>query len=287
VPYARGQGARIHFQEVGHGPPILFLHEFAGDTRSWDDQVGYFARGWRCVTVVARGYPPTDAPRGDEFYSQDLANADAIAVLDAAGIGTAHVVGLSMGGYTALMLAAKFPERLLSCTAAACGGGSLPASREQFVAQCHGQAHAFDRAGRIDGQAIGRGPTRVRLADKDPTGWRRFVDQLSEHPAHAAASIQRAVLAGRASLYDLEPELRAVTVPVLLIVGDEDEHTLDVNLWLKRLMPTARLAVVPGTGHIVNLEEPASFNVLVERFLVEVERGAWRPRDARVLPPSG
>ncbi|MBI3707860.1 MAG: alpha/beta hydrolase, partial [Proteobacteria bacterium] len=133
----------------------------------------------------------------------------------------------------------------------------------------------------VDAKAIGLGPARVQFANKDPVGWQRFVDQLAEHPAHAAAIIYRKVVGGRASLYELERELKAVALPVLLVVGDEDEPVLDVNLWLKRLMPAARLAMLPGTGHLVNLEDPAAFNDLVARFIAEVERGAWRPRDPR------
>jgi pimeloyl-ACP methyl ester carboxylesterase len=92
------------------------------------------------------------------------------------------------------------------------------------------------------------------------------------------------VQAGRASLYDLEGELAAIKVPVLLLVGDEDEPCLDVNLWMKRLMPTARLGLLPGSGHAINLEEPELFNLLVERFVTDVERGSWRPRDPRATP---
>ena len=88
---------------------------------------------------------------------------------------------------------------------------------------------------------------------------------------------------GRPSLYDLEAELKGIQAPVLLLVGDEDEPCLDVNLWMKRLMPSARLALLPGAGHAINLEEPALFNQLTEQFIVEVERGTWRPRDARAL----
>jgi pimeloyl-ACP methyl ester carboxylesterase len=92
------------------------------------------------------------------------------------------------------------------------------------------------------------------------------------------------VQAGRASLYDLETELKGIKAPVLLLVGDEDEPCLDVNLWMKRLMPTARLGLLPGAGHAINLEDPALFNQLTESFISEVERGSWRPRDPRAKP---
>jgi pimeloyl-ACP methyl ester carboxylesterase len=110
------------------------------------------------------------------------------------------------------------------------------------------------------------------------------VRNLAEHSPHTAAKTLRRVQAGRPSLYDLEVELKRIAAPVLLMVGDEDEPCLDVNLWMKRLMPNARLAFLPGSGHAINLEEPALFNQLIEQFLADVERGSWRPRDARATP---
>jgi pimeloyl-ACP methyl ester carboxylesterase len=284
MPYAESQGARIYYEETGGGTPILFIHEFGGDCRSWQDQMRHFGRGWRCIAWDARGYPRSDAPADEKLYGQDFFNRDAIAVLDAAGVGKAHIVGLSMGGYTALMLAAEHPERVLSCVAAGAGSGALKATRAQFMEESRARADAFEREGRIDADVYGLSSTRVQLQNKDPAGWRTFVEHLAEHPAHAAAKTLRTVQAGRASLYDLEAELKGIAAPVLLLVGDEDEPCLDVNLWMKRLMPSARLGLLPGSGHAINLEEPELFNQLAEQFIAEVERGSWRPRDSRATP---
>ena len=284
MPHAPSDGARLYYEETGRGTPILFIHEFGGDHRSWEDQMRHFGRGWRGITWGARGYPPSDCPTDEKLYGQDFFNRDAIAVLDAARVEKAHIVGLSMGGYTALMLAAKHPSRVISCTAAGAGSGALKTGREQFIAECRKNAAEFERTGRIDAEAMSLGPTRVQLQNKDPIGWRRSVAHVAEHPADAAARTLRTVQSGRASLYDLEAELRGIKAPVLLLVGDEDEPCLDVNLWMKRLMPSARLGLLPGSGHAINLEEPALFNQLVEQFIVEVDRGAWRPRDERAKP---
>jgi len=284
MPYAEAQGARIYYEETGSGTPMLFIHEFAGDYRSWHDQVRRFGRGRRCIAWSARGYPMSDAPDDAKLYGQDFFNRDAIAVLDAAGAAKAHVVGLSMGGYTALMLAARHPERVISCVAAGAGSGALKATRAEFIAEALTRAAQFEHAGRIDAASYGLSPTRVQLQSKDPAGWRAFVEHLAEHPAHAAAKTLRTVQAGRASLYDLEDELAGIAAPVLLLVGDEDEPCLDVNLWMKRLMPTARLGLLPGSGHAINLEEPELFDLLIERFIAEVERGSWHPRDPRAKP---
>jgi pimeloyl-ACP methyl ester carboxylesterase len=284
MPLAPSQGARIYYEETGEGTPILFIHEFAGDHRSWNDQMRHFGRSRRCITWSARGYPGSDAPDDENLYGQEHFNRDAIAVLDAAGAKQAHIVGLSMGGYTALMLAAKYPDRVLSCTAAGAGSGSLKTRRSQFIEECVTRAGEFERAGKIDAEVMSLASTRVQLLVKDPIGWKTSVTHLGEHPAHAAAKTLRKVQAGRASLYDLEAELKGIRAPTLLLVGDEDEPCLDVNLWLKRLLPSARLAVLPGSGHAINLEEPALFNQLVEQFLSDVERGSWRPRDPRAVP---
>ena len=281
MPYAQSQGVRLYYEETGSGTPILFIHEYGGDHRSWEDQVRYFGRGWRCIVWSARGYPPSDCPEDENLYGQDLFERDAVAVLDAAGVTKAHVVGLSMGGYTALMLAARHQGRLISCVAAGAGSGGLRANRPQFVAESLARAAEFERLGRVDAETYGLGPARVQLQNKDPIGWRTFMAHLAERPAHAAARTLRRVQAGRAALDDLEGELKGIAVPVLLLVGDEDEPCLDVNLWLKRLLPNARLGILPASGHCINLEEPALFNGLVEAFLADVERGSWRPRDPR------
>src|SRR5262245_33075907 len=281
MPYAQSQGARLYYEETGTGTPILFIHEYGGDHRSWEDQVRYFGRGWRCIVWSARGYPPSDCPDDENLYGQDRFERDAIAVLDAAGVKKAHVVGLSMGGHTALMLAATHPDRLISCVAAGAGSGATKATNTEFVEESLARAASFERLGRFDADTYGLGPARVQLQNKDPVGWRTFMAHLAERPAHAAAKTLRRVQAARTPLDALEGELKAIALPVLLLVGDEDEPCLDVNLWMKRLMPVARLAILPASGHAINLEEPALFNQLVERFLADVERGSWRPRDPR------
>lgn len=277
-------GTRLFYTEHGTGVPIVFIHEYCGDWRSWDDQVRQLSRGWRCIAYSARGYPGSDAPEDEARYGQQIATRDVVAVMDAAGIDKAHVVGLSMGGYTALMTAIEFPDRVRACVAAGAGSGSLKSSRDGFLAEARHAAAQMQRTGQIDARAMALGPTRVQFERKDPMGRQRFVDHLSQHPAHAAANTLLKVQCLRASLYDLEAELAAVAAPTLLLVGDEDEPCLDVNVWMKRLMPSARLALLPGSGHAINLEEPARFNGIVESFLSEVDRGAWRPRDPRAVP---
>ena len=281
MPHVQATGARIYDEVAGEGPPILFLHEFGGDWRSWHEQVRHLARNWRCITISNRGYPRSDTPDDEQQYGQDIAIEDALSVLDELGVARTHVVGLSMGGYTTLRIALAHPGRVIAAVAAGAGSGSAVAGTADFVREAHASAAAMEAVGRIDANAMGHNPTRIQLKVKDPLGWRTFVDNLAEHPAQGSARTLRQVQARRPSLYDFKTQMAASRVPLLLIVGDEDEPCLDVNLWMKRQLPYSELAVLPASGHAVNLEEPAAFNALVERFLSAVDRGTWRPRDPR------
>src|SRR2546428_12915589 len=103
MPYAAAKdGTRLFYEEAGSGHPLIFIHEFAGDHRSWEPQLRFFARYFRCIAYAARGFPPSDIPDDAERYSPAIARDDVLAVLDSLKIDRAHVVGISMGGFAAL-----------------------------------------------------------------------------------------------------------------------------------------------------------------------------------------
>jgi pimeloyl-ACP methyl ester carboxylesterase len=275
-------GVTLHAEETGQGEPLLFVHEFAGDHRSWEPQVRFFSRVYRCVTYAARGYPPSDVPTDPGAYSQERAVADAVAVLDGLGIDQAHVVGLSMGGFTALHLALTYPGRVLSAVVAGAGYGAEPERADAFRSESMLTAAAFanEGAARV-AERYALGPARVQFQNKNPRGWAEFAEALAGHSYLSSALTMRGVQAARPSLYTLTGELAQLAVPVLVLVGDEDEGCLEPALMLKRTIPTAGLAVLPRTGHTANLEEPDVFNRVVDTFLASVARGGWHSRDPR------
>jgi pimeloyl-ACP methyl ester carboxylesterase len=280
-------GVTLHAEETGAGEPLVFIHEFAGDHRSWEPQVRHFSAGYRCVTYAARGYPPSDVPTALEAYSQARAVTDAIAVLDGLGIDRAHLVGLSMGGFTALHLVLGHPDRVSSAVVAGAGYGAQPERADAFRAESMITAAAFAAEGAAKvAERYSVGPARVQFQNKNPRGWAEFAAALAGHSSLGSALTMRGVQAARPSLYALTDELAKVRTPVLVVTGDEDEGCLEPALMLKRTIPTAGLAVLPRTGHTTNLEEPDVFNQAVDKFLTTVTRGAWRERDPRSVSTS-
>jgi len=102
MPEAQINGVKLYYEVTGHGFPIVFSHEFAGDHRSWDAQVSFFSRRYQVVTYNARGYPLSEVPGDPEAYSQEMCVEDFRGLLRHLGVQQAHIVGLSMGGNVAL-----------------------------------------------------------------------------------------------------------------------------------------------------------------------------------------
>jgi pimeloyl-ACP methyl ester carboxylesterase len=288
LPVARtDDGVRLHYEEAGSGTPLVFVHEFGGDHRSWEPQLRHFARRYRCVVFAARGFPPSDVPDDPSRYSQARAADDVATVIEALGAGPAHVVGNSMGGFATLHLGLRRPDLARSLVVAGCGYGAHPDRAAGFRAESEKIAAAFEDEGSASVAAwYGLGPARVQYQAKDPRGHAEHVGVQAEHDALGAALTMRNVQAARPSLYDLRDDLAALDLPVLLVAGDEDEGVLETDLMLKRTIPRAGLALLPRSGHLTNLEEPALFNGLVEDFLARVDAGRWGPRDPRSLSTS-
>ncbi len=275
---------KLFYEEAGEGLPIIFVHEFAGDYRSYEPQMRYFSRRYRCIAYNARGYPPSEVPEDVAMYSQERARDDVRAVLDGLSIDKAHVVGISMGGFATLHFGMRYPERARSLVVGGCGYGAEPGRRPQFQQEAEHAAQMFDRLGMAEGaKRYALGATRVQLQNKDPCGWREFVEQMAEHSARGSANTLRGVQKQRPSLYDLVGEMKKITVPALVMAGDEDDPCIEASVLMKRAIATAGLAILPKTGHALNLEEPALFNSLVADFFHQVESGRWAPRDPRSI----
>jgi pimeloyl-ACP methyl ester carboxylesterase len=292
MPKARINGVELYYEDSGSGVPVVFVHEFAGDTRSWEAQVRHLARRYHCIAYNARGYPPSEVPERVEAYSQDIAVDDLRGVMDHLGLKQAHVVGFSMGGFAALIFGLRHPERCRSLVIAGCGYGS-EADRSKWERDVELVAERFEREGmQVAADFYARGPTRVQFMDSDPRGWQEFYEQLKASSTLGHALTMRGVQRKRPSVRDLEPQLRKLTVPTLVVTGDEDEPCLEPGLLMKRAIPSAALVVMPRCGHTVNLEHPDAFNAHLDAFFAQVDAGRWSLRNpaslsaSAILPPG-
>lgn len=287
MPHVRANGINLYYEERGEGTPVIFVHEFAGDSVSWHLQMRHFARRYRCIAYNARGYPPSDVPDDLAAYSQDHAVGDLLGLMDSLGIERAHIVGLSMGGYATLHFGIRHPERALSLVVAGAGYGSGDEDREAYVRDIEATADRFKRDGMgVMSEVYTRGPTRVQFIDKDSLGWEEFRGQFAAQSALGHALTLQGVQLTRPTIFELEAGMASLTVPTLIVIGDEDEPCLEPGLFMKQRIRSSGLVVLPRTGHTLNLEEPAAFNRAVDEFLATVEQGRWTLRNPASLGTS-
>jgi len=288
MPHATANdGVRLYYEETGSGIPVIFVHEYAGDHRSWEPQMRHFGQRYRAITYAARGYPPSDVPEDVAQYSQVRAADDIGAVLDHLRIDKAHVVGLSMGGFATLHFGFRHAAQARSLVVAGCGYGAEPDQRDRFRAEAEAIADFIATQGiTVFAEKYAYGPTRVQFENKDPRGFAEFKAQLAEHSAVGARNTQLGVQRERPSLYELTEQMRGLTVPTLVLTGDEDWPCLAPGILMKHYIPTAALAVMPNCGHAINIEDPDEFNRLVDGFLAQVDAGRWPTRDPRAVTAS-
>ena len=183
-------GTRLYYEEAGDGTPVVFVHEYAGDYRTWEMQMRYFSRAHRCVTYSQRGYPPSDVPDDGAKYSQDIARDDVIAVMDALKIDKAHIVGHSMGALTALACRHSLSQALYFRHR-----GRLRLRFERRSKKSRGDAgvsarvrqDVCERRNGVESARYADGPKRQAHKNKDPRGYAEFARMLGEHSANGHA----------------------------------------------------------------------------------------------------
>ena len=287
MPYADSNGVKLYYEEAGRGTPIIFVHEFADDLFSWEPQMRFFSRRYRCIAYNARGYPPSDVPKSASKYSQQIACDDVLNVLRHLKIRKAHVIGCSMGGFATLHFGLNYPRNALSLTSVGVGFGSDPDKKAQFARDNAVMVKRFLELGTKEAiKPYQVGPSRVQYQNKDPRGFADFCAEFAEHSALGSANTLTGVQGKRPTIYSLERKLRNLKVPLHMVTGDEDDNCLEPGIFIKRVCPSAMLTVVANTGHAVNLEEPDLFNRITTEFLAQVDSGRWRPRDPRSLGKS-
>ena len=257
-------GARIGYDDTGEGTPVVFLHAFPLNRTMWAPQTSALAADWRCIPIDVRGFGESAAvgPFTIDRYADDVAG-----LLDELGVRRAVVVGLSMGGYIAFALWRRHANRVRALVLADTrAGADSPEARERrqemmTLAEHDGPGAVADR------QLVG-------LLGKSTR--ERRPDIVSAVRAIAASATVVGLIGGLEAMLgrpDSTPTLASLTVPTLIVVGDEDVITPAKEARaMHAAIPGSRIELLSSAGHLSSVECPAAFNAVLGEFLDSVER---------------
>lgn len=257
---AEVNGARLFYEVAGEGPAVVLIHAGIADSRMWDEQFEAFAQHFRVIRYDARGYGRSDMPAGPFAHRDDLRG-----LLRILGVERAALVGLSMGGSTAIDFTLDHPETVWALVPVAAGLGGYQYSESMLRADAEEEA-AFERG---DMDAV----YEINL--------RTWVDGPARPPDDVAPAIRekvRQMQRDASTSTEGEPRrldppalgrLAEITAPTFVISGDADMPDMPA---IADLLTTgiagAQQAIIPGVAHMVNMERPAEFNRLVLDFLL-------------------
>ena len=264
-------GISLYYEDTGSGEPILFVHEFGGDYRSWAHQVPVFSRSYRCITFSARGFFPSSVPDDRSRYGQAWATADVLAVVSGLGLDSVHLVGTSMGSFTNLDFALNYPDYVRSLTLV--GNSSGPRDEEEQEGYRRNWVGEEIRL-RVKRSAEGavavleKDPAYQSFQENEPAAWATYAENLRGQSVAGAIHILSTLHWNRRSVFDDESRLRALDKPVLLVTGDDDYYLVgETNAFLNRVLPNSTWHSFKGTGHLVNIEKTSEFNELLATFV--------------------
>ena len=258
----RAMEPRLHVDVDGAGPTVLLAHGFGGSARNFGPQMRALKDRFRVVRHDARGHARSEAPVEPEAYSPATFVDDMRRVLDEVGAPVAVVGGLSMGAGIALRFALAHPARVRAL--ALCAFPAGVDDPDGFAAKALRFAETIEREGlEKAGEAYVWGP-QTRL---DPNAVTFVRQGFLEHPPHGLALTLRGVIAVQPSVAAMRSDLQGIRCPVLIVVGSEDTPSRRACDALAAAMSQARLVVVPGAGHVVNLQKPEEVSAAMHEFL--------------------
>jgi 3-oxoadipate enol-lactonase len=243
---------------------VVLCHGLGGSARNWRPQLRALRPRWRAIAYDARGHARSQAPASPGAYSIERLVADLARVLDAHAGGPAAAVGLSLGAAVALHFALAHPERVRGLVLA-----SFPAPRAAggFAAVALEFAAAIERDGL---EAAGARYVWGETSGLDAQGAASVRAGFMEHAPHGIAGLLREAVAAQPEVEALAPRLVALDLPALVVAGAADRGSLGAARALAAALPRARLEVIEGAGHVVNLARPDAFNRLLLGFLDEI-----------------
>jgi 3-oxoadipate enol-lactonase len=263
VPHAEVNGQRLYYEDHGEGDPLVIVMGLGGDLLAWARQIPEFAQRYRVIAVENRDVGRSSYADGP-YEIADMAD-DTLAVVDELGVGDFHLLGVSMGGAISQQIALRAPERVRTLTLCVTWGGSGRYGQEhsrllgeQYRRMSHEEQVEY---------LMLQGMTEKFYENADSVAWLKRMILSNPNPQHSEGFVRQLEACGR---HDVRDRLGELSMPVHVIGA---EHDVMVPPWksaeLAKLIPGAKLTMIDGAAHLVNIEGAESFNASVLAFLAE------------------
>lgn len=260
MPYFHSGNVKLFYQDDGQGEPLLFLHGFTFDHRMWQGQLDFFSQYYRVLVLDSRGHGQSDAP--ETGYSRGHRVEDTKHLLDELKIDKVHLIGLSMGGTTAIGFALKYPERLKSMVLVSTGAaGHSPGKKIQIL----------DEIAKTKGIEAAKEKwlewILVWFNKRDPEIGRLIKKMVNEH----SGAIWVDPMRGKYQrTIDVE-NVHKISTPTLIVAGQLDRLFVELSEKLHQEIKNSQLILLENAGHMLNLEYSDKFNAELLNFIESIE----------------
>ena len=260
MPYFHSGDVKLFYQDEGQGETLLFLHGFACDHRMWQTQFDFFSQNYRVLVLDSRGHGKSEAP--ETGYSRDHRALDTRLLLDELKIDKVHLVGLSMGGSTAIGFAFKYPERLKSLSLISTGAAGHSPGKKMGILDEIAQTRGIEAAKEkwlewILSWFKGRNPEIGQLMS----------DMTRDH----SGAIWVDPMRGKYPRTKDQENVHGINNPTLIIAGRYDKTFLELSQELSQKIVDSQLIVFEKAGHMLNLEFPDKFNAELQSFIESID----------------
>lgn len=275
--YISVDGGRLYYEEAGAGTPVVLVHGHSLDRRMWDGQWQAFAQRHRVIRYDARGYGRSSQQSETLQFTHV---GDLLTLMDSLHLKQAHIVGLSMGGFITADMLGVCPERMLSAVMANGNIRMSPGPSEPIDPKAEAARDSVIATVRAEGIEVYKkrwfGDLLRSAGSRAETIRQPLWQMISEWDGWQALHKEVRLFAGRDAWRAMEKN--RPTVPALLLSGQEEGTKAVKAPRIMKCLPNARWEVVRETGHMMNMERPDTFNLLVLQFLDEVDAGLFLRR---------
>ena len=247
----------LYYESHGEGKPIVFSHAWLDDCSIWDSQVKHFPKNYTVILYDHRGHGRSDKPKaGEGNYSVQVLSNDMYALIQRLNLEKPILVGFSLGGYAAILLALEHPDKISKLVlVGATARMALPLSAKFWLLGI-GVFYSYE--------------TYLRMSCKYGRFYKpskQIVDEELARVLKVDKSIALECWRELTENYDVRDKVSKIDVPTLIIVGEKDEVNLEASRYLNREIKGSELRVMPETGHTVMIEKPEEFNRILEEFV--------------------